>query len=150
MTGEAMTAGEMTGEQADAPETKMDAPSVAPARSPVLAALAGAAERLVRVLDQETGALRARSAPDLAALCHRKNQALLELSRIEQKLDREPLDAELQALLARLRARLGENGAALDLHLRAAREVAEILADAIRDAESDGTYSTSGAMKAGV
>jgi hypothetical protein len=45
--------------------------------------------------------------------------------------------------LAGLRAKLDVNRAVLETHLAAVREVATVLADAIRDAESDGTYSPS-------
>jgi hypothetical protein len=54
------------------------------------------------------------------------------------------------ARLAGLRAKLDANRAVLKLHLEAVREIANIMSDAIRDAESDGTYSPAvcGVLKA--
>ncbi len=93
------------------------------------------------MLDRETTALKRREPVDMDELCNRKNQALLELSRIGQRFDRDAIDAELRPMLAELREKLDENRSVLTLHLRAVQEVAEILAAAIRDADSDGTYA---------
>ena len=107
-------------------------------------ALKNAAERLGELLDRETAALRERKKVDLDDLSDRKNQALLELTRISRRLDGGEIDAGLRSLLAELRRKLDENQSVLKLHLQAAGEVADILANAIRDAESDGTYSSVG------
>jgi hypothetical protein len=104
-------------------------------------ALKSAVARLIQLLDRETAALRRREPVDMDDLCNRKNQALLELSRISPRFDRDAIDSELRSMLAQLRDKLGENRSVLTLHLQAVQEVAEILANAIRDAESDGTYS---------
>jgi hypothetical protein len=106
------------------------------------AALKNTVTRLLRLLEQETAALRQRQRIDMDELSDRKNQALLELSRVGRALEREGADPELRPLLAELRATLDENRSVLHLHLRAVGEVADVLAAAIRDAESDGTYST--------
>jgi hypothetical protein len=106
------------------------------------AALKNTATRLLRLLDRETTALRRREQIDMNDLSDRKNQALLELSRIGRRLEGEGTDPELRPLLAELRTKLEENRSVLQLHLRAVGEVADILASAIRNAESDGTYST--------
>jgi hypothetical protein len=105
-------------------------------------ALRNAAARLIQLLDRETTALRRREPVEMDELCDRKNQALLELSRIGRRLEGESLDPELRSLLVELRKKLDENRSVLKLHLQAVGEVADILATAIRDAESDGTYST--------
>jgi hypothetical protein len=47
----------------------------------------------------------------------------------------------LSARLAGLRARLETNRTMLKMHLDAVREISAIVTDAIREAESDGTYS---------
>ena len=105
-------------------------------------ALKQAVTRLLELLKRETTALRRREPVDMDELCHRKNQALLEISRIGRRLEGEPVDDELRSLMAELRGQLDENQSVLKLHLQAVGEVANILAAAIRDAESDGTYST--------
>jgi hypothetical protein len=112
-----------------------------PGRASARIALKSAVARLIQLLDRETAALRRREPVDMDDLCNRKNQALLELSRIGPRFDREAIDSELRSMLAQLRDKLGENRSVLTLHLQAVQEVAEILTNAIRDAESDGTYS---------
>ena len=133
------------------------APQVAPARAnslgvtarPGEGALAAPApldrviERLEEVVDLETAALRNRTAIDLKDFNNRKSQGLLELNRALRGLDNPPKDKTLLARLAGLRAKLDVNRAVLETHLAAVREVATVLADAIRDAELDGTYSPS-------
>jgi len=100
-------------------------------------------ERLEEVVDQETAALRTRTAIDLKDFNNRKSQGLLELNRALRGLDGPPKDKAILTRLAGLRAKLDVNRAVLETHLAAVREVATVLADAIRDAESDGTYSPS-------
>jgi hypothetical protein len=98
-------------------------------------------ERLQEVVEQETAALRSRTAIDLKDFNNRKSQGLLELNRALRGLDGPPKEKAVLARLAGLRAKLDVNRAVLEMHLAAVREVATVLADAIRDAESDGTYS---------
>lgn len=102
-----------------------------------------AIERLEEVVDEETAALRSRTAVDLKDFNNRKSQGLLELNRALRGLDAAARDAAAPARLARLRAKLEVNRRVLEVHLAAVREVATVLSDAIRDAESDGTYSPS-------
>lgn len=102
-----------------------------------------AISRLEVVVEQETAALRARAAVDLRDFNDRKSQGLLELNRALRQLDGAAGDKALLARLAGLRAKLDANRAVLTVHLEAVREIAGVLADAIRDAESDGTYSPS-------
>ena len=134
------------------------APQAAPARANGLGVAARAGEgtlaapapldrvieRLEEVVDQETAALRNRTAIDLKDFNNRKSQGLLELNRALRGLvDNPPKDRTVSTRLAGLRAKLDVNRAVLETHLAAVREVATVLADAIRDAESDGTYSPS-------
>ena len=99
--------------------------------------------RLEQVVEQETAALSSRAPADLRDFTNRKNQGLLEFTRsMRQFQGARPSDAVL-ARLAGLREKLDTNSAALKRHLEAVREVSTIMADAIRDAESDGTYQPS-------
>jgi len=102
-----------------------------------------AIERLEEVVEQETAALKSRAAVDLNDFNNRKSHGLLELNRALRGLDGSTRDKGALARLASLRAKLEANQAVLKMHLEAVREVAGVLADAIRDAESDGTYSPS-------
>jgi hypothetical protein len=116
-----------------------------PAEGPPVAnvPLERAIERLEEVVDQETMALRSRAAIDLKDFNNRKSQGLLELNRALRGFDGLANNQVARARLEGLRAKLDVNRAVLKTHLEAVREVATVLADAIRDAESDGTYSPS-------
>ena len=107
----------------------------------------GSADRAIEylgiIVDQETNALRTRAAIDLAEFNTRKNQGLLELNRALRALDAGATSRSVASRLADLRAKLDINRALLKTHLEAVREVASVVADAIRDSESDGTYSPS-------
>jgi len=100
-----------------------------------------AIEYLGIIVDQETNALRTRAAVDLAGFNTKKNQGLLELNRALRALDAGATSRSVASRLADLRARLDVNRALLKMHLEAVREVASVVADAIRDSDSDGTYS---------
>jgi hypothetical protein len=95
------------------------------------------------IVDQETEALRARAVIDLAQFNNRKNQGLLELNRALRALDSGAPNPSIASRLASLRVKLDVNRALLKTHLEAVREVAGVVADAIKDSESDGTYSPS-------
>lgn len=107
---------------------------VAPMLEPVL-------NRLEEIIDQETEALRARKAVDLKGFNDRKGQALLELTRLMRHVKGGAGNPQLMARMEGIRIKLEVNRAALKMHLEAVREIAGTLSDAIRDAESDGTYS---------
>ena len=107
------------------------------------AAVFKAIARLEEAIDSETLALRNRARVDLNDFNARKSQGLLELNRALRQLDQPVTDAAVLAGLAGLRGKLDANRAVLRVHLEAVREIANLVADAIRDAESDGTYSPS-------
>jgi hypothetical protein len=97
--------------------------------------------RLEEAVEQETAALRARASVDLKEFHERKSQGLLELTRAMRHIDGGTPTPSLMQRLSSLRARLETNSALLKLHLDAVREISAVMTDAIRDAESDGTYS---------
>ena len=99
--------------------------------------------RLEEVVAQETAALKSRSPADLREFSNRKSHGLLELSRSLRYFQAAPPSNAVLARLAGLRAKLDANMAVLKLHLEAVREVSTVMADAIKDAESDGTYTPS-------
>lgn len=102
-----------------------------------------AVERLEEVLDQETVALQSRTAIDLKEFNDRKSQGLLELTRAMRHFEGAVPDEAALTRLASLRAKLEINRAALKMHLDAVREISTVVSDAMRNAESDGTYSQS-------
>jgi hypothetical protein len=101
-----------------------------------------AIERLEQVIELETQVLLENKAADLHEFNHRKNFGLLELTRTMRALDGTPSE-QVRTLLVNLRAKLDRNRKALDIHIRAVQEISAIIAKAIRDSESDGTYSAS-------
>lgn len=105
------------------------------------AALVDALDRVEHVIDAETAALRGLKVVDLRDFNNRKSRGLLDLTRAIRALDGAELDAVASARLKILRAKLEANQAVLSMHLAAAREITQTVARAIRDAESDGTYS---------
>ena len=109
--------------------------------SPALAAFLAIVERVEAVLDAETEVLTRNLPTDISDLGHRKRQGLLEMTRIMRTAASSGAQAEMRERLGRFSATLERNRAVLGTQLRAVREIADIIALTIRDAESDGTYS---------
>jgi hypothetical protein len=110
--------------------------------SPVVATFLTAIDRVEVILEQEHSALGALPGEALKELSDRKVRSLLEISRAARGLSRED-GPQVEARLETLRSKLDRSQAALLLHLNAAREIAALVARAIEEAESDGTYSAS-------
>lgn len=100
-------------------------------------------QRLEEIVDQETKALQARQAIDLKEFNDRKSQALLELTRWLRSMQGVEENPPLAARIAVLKEKLALNQAVLKVHLEAVREISNTLSDAIRHADSDGTYTQS-------
>ncbi|WP_112664681.1 flagellar protein FlgN [Microvirga flavescens] len=98
-------------------------------------------DRLEDTIEAETAALLSHDWSDQPEFNRRKSQGLLELSRMVRAIDTASLDHETIARLKRLRAKIELNHSVLEMNLRAVQEVADIVSGAIRNAESDGTYS---------
>jgi hypothetical protein len=98
-------------------------------------------ERLEEIVEQETQSLQAHRHADLQDFNYRKQHGLLELSHIVRTLDPGPPHERVRERLGSLRKKLEKNSAVLQTHLRAVKEIAAIVARAIQDADSDGTYS---------
>lgn len=98
-------------------------------------------QRLEEIVDQETLALRTHKAVSLKEFNDRKSQALLELTRALRQVQGGPPDPALAQRVGTLKVKLAVNQAVLRLHLEAVREISTSIADAIRQSESDGTYT---------
>jgi hypothetical protein len=98
-------------------------------------------QRLEDIVEQETAALRERKVVNLKDFNDRKSQALLELTRLMRTLQGGPPSPSLAARVEVLKSKLAVNQAVLKLHLEAVREVSNSIADAIRNSDSDGTYT---------
>ena len=98
-------------------------------------------KRLEATVTAETEALLAHHPVDQEAVNRRKSQSLLELTRLTRDLDPAELNGPVRDQLLRLLGVLERNQDAVGLHLRAVEEISGIVAESLREAESDGTYS---------
>jgi hypothetical protein len=100
-------------------------------------------DRLEQTLDAENAQIASGKGIDYEALNHRKSQGLLELSRLAPMIAGAEASKPLSDALASLRAKLETNQRMLRIQLNAARRVGDIIARAIQEGQSDGTYSPS-------
>ena len=98
--------------------------------------------RLRMAVGAENRDLTQRRAVDYRTHSARKSQGLLELNRLRTALASARTHPAARAALADLCAELDINRRLLHVQLRAAQTVSGILARAIRDGQSDGTYSS--------
>lgn len=115
-----------------------------PALKPVLRAI----ERLEGVIETETRLLMEGGNPDLAEINTRKSRGLYDFNKAIRRASgiAEPaLMKGLQPLLENLRQKLERNCEALQLHLRAVGELADLIRGALETQEADGTYSAQSA-----
>lgn len=94
--------------------------------------------RLERALDEENAALSSSGPRNLSEFNRIKTQCLLELQR---PASLSGAHGDISAHLQAIQQKLELNRWLLHLHLEAAKEIASVIVSAIRDAESDGTYS---------
>ena len=106
-----------------------------------------AVERLANVVDGETEALRQGAQVDLRASNGLKSVGLVELNRAMQLLDGTKPDTFTLRILEELNAKLETNRRVLKLHMEAVNEIAGIISDSIRQADSDGTYTLASRSK---
>ena len=110
-------------------------------QSPAAAAALPIVERLVATIDAENRDLEQGRRAKYAAYSQSKNQGLLELSRLVPALGAATAAGPLRDALAELHVKLETNRRALAVQLKACHKVSEIIARAIQDAQSDGTYT---------
>lgn len=104
-------------------------------------ALGQALARLVEAVEDENASLDQQTIASHADFTDRKNQALRELMAAQRR-DAGGGDAvALRPMLLRLSGALQRNTRLLKHHIAAVGEVSDILVRALREAESDGTYS---------
>ncbi|WP_230533140.1 flagellar protein FlgN [Microvirga roseola] len=97
-------------------------------------------KRLEEIIEQETAALMARDYSGLEDFNRCKSQSLLEITRLIRAGGNLGQDSKLRQRIEDLRGKLEANHAVLERHMRAVREVEEIVSKAIQKANSDGTY----------
>lgn len=111
------------------------------ARSSADAIALAIVERLCETVAGENDAIALRLAFDHHSCSLRKSQGLLELNRLSPVFAGAAASPTLRNALGRFSAVLEENQRRLRVRLEAAKTVSNIVARAIRDSQSDGTYS---------
>jgi hypothetical protein len=99
--------------------------------------------RTIALVRSETDLLTRGLPVDWRDFAERKSRLLLELSRTQRTLAGEP-DANLLNLARKLRDELRKNSEVVGRQVQASRQIVGILADAVSDCTSDGTYSMPG------
>ena len=115
-----------------------------PAENSALKPVMRAIQRLEDVIDTETRLLLEGGNPDLAEINSRKSRGLYDFNKAIRKAAgaAEPAAMKrLQPLLDNLKQKLEKNCEALQLHLRAVGELADLIRGALETQEADGTYS---------
>jgi hypothetical protein len=110
-------------------------------QSPAAAAALPIVQRLVATIDAENRDLEQGRRVKYEAYSLSKNQGLLELNRLAPALRVATAAGPLRDALAELHAKLEINRQALAVQLKACHAVSEIIARAIQNGQSDGTYT---------
>jgi hypothetical protein len=114
-----------------------------PANSEEVRGLLAAIRRLENIVEEETIALETGKKLDFDDFSTRKSRSMLEFVRLMRAGVHVGAEAEVRKEIQSLRGKLEKNRAILEMHYDAVREVAAIIVRAMREAESDGTYSAS-------
>ncbi|AWM03145.1 flagellar biosynthesis protein FlgN [Bradyrhizobium amphicarpaeae] len=111
------------------------------ARSDEVRGLLAAIRRLESIVEEETVALATRQKIDFDDFSARKSRSMLEFVRLMRARMHLGGDVEVTEEIQRLREKLERNRSILEMHYDAVREIASVIVKAIKEAESDGTYT---------
>ncbi|MBJ7403997.1 MAG: flagellar biosynthesis protein FlgN [Bradyrhizobium sp.] len=111
------------------------------ARSDEIGGLLAAIRRLASIVEEETAALTTSQKIDFDDFSARKSRGMLEFVRLMRAGMHLGGEVEITEEIRRLREKLERNRSILEMHYDAVREVAGIIVKAIKEAESDGTYT---------
>lgn len=104
---------------------------------------------LMVVLDSEKQALEDKAPVDFAGFTRQKLQLLMQLDRLAAAKGPAAMPAATGQKLVETRRKLDENARILKHRMEAIREIADLISEEIRDADSDGTYSIRGSAQSG-
>lgn len=110
-------------------------------RSDEMRGLLAAIRRLASIVEEETAALATGQKIDFDDFSARKSRSMLEFVRLMRARMHLGGEVEITEEIRRLRDKLERNRSILEMHYDAVREVASIIVEAIKEAESDGTYT---------
>ncbi|MCW2080610.1 UNVERIFIED_ORG: hypothetical protein M2193_002785 [Bradyrhizobium japonicum] len=111
------------------------------ARADEVRGLLAAIRRLESIVEEETVALATGKKIDFDDFSARKSRSMLEFVRLMRARMHLGSEVEITEEVQRLREKLERNRSILEMHYDAVREVATIIVKAIKDADSDGTYT---------
>jgi hypothetical protein len=111
------------------------------ARSDEVRGLLAAIRRLEGIVEEETIALTTGQKIDFDDFSARKSRSMLEFVRLMRARMHLGGEVEVTEQIQQLREKLERNRSVLEMHYDAVREVAGIIVKAIKEAESDGTYT---------
>ena len=117
-------------------------------RSDEVRGLLMAIRRLESIIEEETAALATGKKIDFDDFSARKSRSMLEFVRLMRARMHLGGETEITEEIQRLREKLERNRSILEMHYDAVREVATIIVRAIKEAESDGTYTGRAAQDA--
>lgn len=106
-----------------------------------VSAIMRVAKGLRKILEEEVELINKNPLADISEITNSKTLYLLELSRMTRRIGELPVDQAVHGQIMELRQALSLNGEALKVHLEASRSVSETIKKAIREEESDGTYT---------
>ena len=110
-------------------------------RSDEVRGLLASIRRLEGIVEEETEALSTGKKIDFDEFSARKSRGMLEFVRLMRARMHLGAEVEVTVEIQRLREKLERNRSLLEMHYDAVREVASIIVRAIKDVESDGTYT---------
>jgi di/tripeptidase len=113
-------------------------------KSDEMRGLLAAIRRLESIVEEETAALATGQKIDFDDFSARKSRSMLEFVRLMRARMHLGAEVEVTEEIQRLREKLERNRSLLEMHYDAVREVASIIVKAIKDADSDGTYTGRG------
>jgi hypothetical protein len=103
--------------------------------------LLAAIRRLESIVEEETVALATGKKIDFDDFSARKSRSMLEFVRLMRARMHLGSEVEITEEIQRLREKLERNRSILEMHYDAVREIATVIVKAIKEAESDGTYT---------
>ncbi|SOC45407.1 hypothetical protein SAMN05892877_11587 [Rhizobium subbaraonis] len=97
--------------------------------------------RLENIVDAENAGIGVDPKFDLQTSNAHKSRCLYELSMLSRDVAAEMMPRSFGPQMQSLREKLAVNAQRIAAHLEAARAVVQLLKDAVREQEDDGTYS---------
>jgi hypothetical protein len=103
--------------------------------------VAGSIDAVLKIVEEETAAIRASGVAEIEKYSERKGQALMSLNRfLAAGFPLSSNDAVVSKLAA-LRKALDVNRSLLKIHIDAVNEVSQIIVRCVQEAQADGTYA---------